>query len=118
MDQQSGPGGSPAPQKPTPAQPRPTTFWLVLPLIVAFVMAVFFLTGEQAGRSHISYGFFLEQLNAGNIEEARHQRPQDSRHVQGGSEVSERGSRRVEAGRDAAQGFLYRCQRLPRIGPG
>jgi cell division protease FtsH len=71
MEQQSGPGGPSTPQKPMPARPRPTTFWLVLPLIVAFVLAAFYFSGEQSRRSRISYGFFLKQLNEDNIAAAR-----------------------------------------------
>ena len=75
MEQQSRPGGPPAPQKPTPARPRPTTFWLVLPLIVAFVLATFYFSDQHSGRSRIPYGFFLEQLKAGNIAEAHAMAP-------------------------------------------
>jgi cell division protease FtsH len=71
MDQQPRPGGPPAPQNPGPVRPRPTTFWLVLPVIVASVFAVFYLTSDQTRRSRIPYGFFLEQLKADNVSQVR-----------------------------------------------
>jgi len=71
MDQQRVPGGPPAAQKPNPQRPRPAAFWLMLPLVAAFLMAVFYFTGDQTRRSRIPYGFFVEQLKADNIAEAR-----------------------------------------------
>ncbi|MES1213403.1 MAG: ATP-dependent zinc metalloprotease FtsH [Singulisphaera sp.] len=67
MDQQRTPGGPAAPQKSTPPRPRPAAFWLILPLIVAGMMLVFYNFGEQTQRSKIDYGFFLQQLNDNNI---------------------------------------------------
>ncbi len=71
MDQQRVPGGPPAAQKPNQQRPRPAAFWLMLPLVAAFLMAVFYFTGDQTRRSRIPYGFFVEQLKADNIAEAR-----------------------------------------------
>ena len=71
MDQQPAPGGQPGQQKPVPMRPRATTFSLVLGLILLSIMAVFYFGGDQTRRSKIEYGFFVEQLKAGNVEKVR-----------------------------------------------
>jgi hypothetical protein len=72
MDQTPAKPPQPPTAPPTPTAPRPrfNNSFLIAVLIGLMGLSVVFWVMENVNRAQISYGYFLEQLNAGNIAEA------------------------------------------------
>src|SRR6185437_11185090 len=70
MDNPSAGGGPPA-KLDMGGRPRYQNSWLVLLLLLTLVMSLIWLVNNSTKSSTISYGFFLDQLDAHNIAEVK-----------------------------------------------
>src|SRR5665213_4057831 len=70
MDNPSA-GNSPPAKNDTSSRPRYQNSWLMLILLMTLVMSLIWLVNNSTKSSSISYGFFLDQLEAHNIAEAK-----------------------------------------------
>src|SRR5580698_10454551 len=70
MDNPSAGNGPPA-KNDTNSRPRYQNSWLVMLLLMTLVVSLIWLVNNSTKSTSISYGFFLDQLEAHNIAEAK-----------------------------------------------